>query len=168
METTLFWVAWGLISFWALKTFYYSFSKDKLERLRKTALGINLAVFILAFLPWLPASSVGGLPSLGGTSGLKLALEGNIFSALFIILLVVSMALFLTKDTSRLKLASIATITNTILLFIIMYALRPETFTLTLFDIAPIIAVMFLLASDVVVLLLWQQLQLMDKKKNKK
>ena len=157
METVLFWIVWGLISFWALKTFYYSFSGKKLEGLRKTALGIHLAVFILAFLPWLP-------PSLGGKTGIALALEGNIFAVLFVFLLVGSVVLFLMKDIFLLKIASGATIVNTIVLFVLMYTLRPGSFVLTLYDIAPIVAVLLFLVCDVAVLLLWQQLQLKERK----
>ncbi len=156
METIVFWVAWGFISFWALKTFYYSFNKHKLEGLRKSALGINLAVLILSFLPWLP-------PELGGKSGIALALEGNLLAVLFLILLITSIVLFLTKTPSNLKIASIAVIINTFTLFALMMQIRPGTFTLTLFDVAPIIAFMFFLICDVVILLLWQQLQLKNK-----
>ena len=161
MQTFFFWIVWGLISFWALKTFYYSFSKEKLERLRKAALGINFAVFILSLLPWLS-------PELGGISGFTLVLQGNMLSVLFIIILLTSTALFLTKDSSLLKTAAIGTIVNTFILFILMYQLRPETFIPSLFDIAPIIAVMLLLVGDVVVLLLWQQLQLKVRKGKRK
>lgn len=158
METAFFWIAWGLISFWVLRTFYYSFSKEKLDKLRKAALGINLAVFILAFLPWLPLA-------LGGKSGIGLALEWNIFAILFVIFLLLSIVLFLTKEATFLKLASLATIANTFILFILMYQLRPGTFVLTLYDIAPIIAFIFLLVGDLVVMLLWQQLQLKEKRR---
>lgn len=161
METAFFWIAWGFISFWALKTFYYSFSNQKLERLRKSALGITLAVFVLTLLPWLP-------PSFGGKTGLNLAFEGNQLAALFVILLLTSIAMFIAKKSSLLKLAAAATLANTFIIFILMYQLRPGTFVLTLYDIAPIIAVMFLLVADVVVLLLLQQLQLMGKKGRKK
>ncbi|MDP3726449.1 MAG: hypothetical protein Q8R36_04610 [bacterium] len=157
METAFFWIAWGLISFWALKTFYYSFSKEKLDRLRKAAFGINLSVLALSFLPWLP-------PALGGGSGFSLVLQGNVLAVLFFILLIGSIILFLGKDTSLLKIAAGATITNTFVLFVLMYQLRPGTFVLTLYDIAPIIAVMFLLVGDLVVMLLWQQLQLNERK----
>lgn len=156
METAFFWIAWGIISFWALKAFYYSFSKEKLERLRKAALGINLSVLVLSFLPWLP-------PPLGGKTGLMLALEGNLLAVLFLIFLIISIVLFLTKTPSNLKIASSATVINTIILFALMMQIRPGTFTLSLFDIAPIIAFMFLLVGDVVVLLLWQQLQLKNR-----
>lgn len=157
METAFFWIVWGLISFWALKTFYYSFSKGKLEGLRKAAFGINLAVFLLALLPWLP-------PALGGKSGFTLASEGNVPALLFLIFLVVSIVLFLTKTPSNLKVAASLTITSTFILFALMMQIRPGTFTLSLFDIAPIIAVMFLLINDVAVLFLWQQVQLKEKK----
>lgn len=161
METVVFWVAWGIISFWTLKTFYYSFNKRKLESLRKAALGINLSVLILSLLPWLP-------PALGGKSGLALAFEGNILAVLFLILLVVSILSFLTKTPPNLKIASSATIIDTFILFVLMMQIRPGTFTLSLFDIAPIIVFMFLLVGDVAILLLWQQLQLMEKKKKRK
>jgi len=158
METAVFWVAWGIISYWALKTFYFSFSKEKLDRLRKSALGINLSVLILALLPWLP-------PSLGEKSGLMLAWEGNVLAVLFIFLIIVPVILFLTKTPSNYKIASGATIANTFVLFALMYQLRPDTFILSLFDIAPIIAFMILLVGDVVVMLLWQQLDLKRRKK---
>ena len=161
METVLFWIVWGLISLWALKTFYNSFSKEKLDRLRKAAFGINLAVIILALLPWLPQT-------LGRESGLTLALQGNILAVLFFILLITSVLLFLTKVPSNLKIAAGATITNTFVLFVLMYQLRPGTFTLTLYDIAPIIAFMFFLVGDLVVMLLWQQLQLKERRGKKK
>lgn len=156
MERVVFWVVWGFISFWALKAFYYSFNKRKLEGLRKSALGISLAVLVLTFLPWLPLV-------LGGKTGLTLAIEGNILAVLFLIFLIISIILFLTKTPSHLKIASITTIINTLTLFALMMQLRPGTFTLSLFDLAPIIAFMLLLIGDVIILLLWQQLQLKKK-----
>lgn len=164
METALFWIFWGIISFWTLKTFYYSSSKQQLERLRKTALGIQLGVLMLTLLPWLPASPAGGPPTLGEKSGLILALEGNVLAVLFLIVLVTSTILFLTKTSLHLKIASGMTMINTLVLFVLMTQLRPDTFTLSLFDIAPIIAMFMLLVENVVVLLLWQQLQLLEKK----
>lgn len=164
-----FWIAWGIISFWSLKTFYYSFSKEKVERLRKTAFGISLSVFVLSFLPWLPISPSQGMPpSLGGATGLSLALDGNILAVVFLLLLIGSGLLFLSKEAQHLKIGSVATIINTFLVFIIMYQLRPGTFVLTMYDIAPIIAFMILLVGDVAVLLLWQQLQLNKSKQKKK
>lgn len=158
LKTAFFWLAWGLVSFWVLKTFYFSYNKEKLQKLRLTALGINLSVLLLSFLPWLP-------PELGSKSGFTLALQGNILAVLFFILLIGSLILFFTKDISLLKIAASATIANTFVLFILMYRLRPGTFILTAYDIAPIIAFLFFLVLDLIVLLLWQQLQLKSKKK---
>lgn len=158
METALFWLAWGIVSFWVLKTFYFSYHQDKLQKLRKTALGINLSVLVLSFLPWLP-------PELGSKSGFTLAMGGNLLAVLFIFLIIVAVVLFLTKTPSNHKMAAVATIFNTFALFILMYQLRPGTFILTAYDIAPIIAFLFFLIGDLVVLLLWQQLQLKTRKK---
>lgn len=157
MGTALFWIAWGIISFWALRTFYFSFSKERLENLRKTALGINLSVLILSFLPWLP-------PTLGSKNSLILAIEGNIFAILFLFFITVSCILFLTKNPTNFKMASISVVMNTFVLFALMLQIRPGTFTLSFFDMAPIIIFMLLLVENVVVLLLWQQLQLKESK----
>ncbi len=94
-----------------------------------------------------------------------LAWEGNVLAVLFIFLIIVPVILFLTKTPSNYKIASGATIANTFVLFALMYQLRPDTFILSLFDIAPIIAFMILLVGDVVVMLLWQQLDLKRRKK---
>ena len=157
METTFFWITWGVVSYWALKTFYFSFSKDKLERLRKSTLGIHLSFLVLLFLPWLP-------PVFGGKSGFMLAWEGNILAVLFIILIIVPLVLFHIKDMSKYKIASGVTIANTFVLFALMYQIRPDTFILSLYDIAPIFAFSMLLVDDVIVLLLWQQLDLKNRK----
>lgn len=156
METALFWVAWGLISFWALKTFYYSFSKDKLEHLRKANIGFTIAVLILYFLPWVPLS-------MDGWTGFGLALNGNFLAILFFIFLFNSLILFLQKEYIFLKIAAVLTILSTLSLFALMISLRPESFTLSLYDIAPIVAVFILLCQIVAVLLLWQQMQLQKK-----
>lgn len=157
METAFFWITWGIISFWTFKTFYFSFSKEKIEQLRKTALGFHLAILILTFLPWLP-------PALGSASGLTLALTGNMLAILFLVLITLSTILFFTKDPFRMKVAAGMTFTNTFVLFALMYSLRSTTFSLTFYDAAPIIAILVLLICDVAVLLLWQQMQLREKK----
>ena|SRR3989344_233136 len=96
METAFFWIAWGAISFWVLKTFYFSFDKNKLQKLRLTAFGIDLSVLILFFLPWLPFS-------LGGQSGWELIIQGNIFVIVLGILITCSLLTFLTKEKEFLK-----------------------------------------------------------------
>lgn len=141
MPVALFWLAWGMISFWALKTFYYSFAKEKLERLRKAALGISLAVLIL---------NIGMTPRLPG---------------IFILLLITAIALYTTHNHVFLRIATIATIINTLWLFFIMFSLRPGTFSLTGSDAAPIFAALLLLTNTVAGLLLWQQLDLITKRR---
>ena len=156
METVMFWILWGLISFWALKTFYVSFSKEKRELLRKANLGFSLGLLVLSFLPWVP-------PTLRGLNGIRLAFEGNFLALLFFILLLNSLVLFFQKEVLFLKIGAVLTILSTIVLFILMFVLRPSTYTLTPYDIAPIVAILLLLCQNVAVLLLWQQLDLRKK-----
>src|SRR3989338_4141972 len=80
METLFVWIAWGIISVWALRTFCFSFSKEKLERLRKTSVGLTALVLVLTLLPWLP-------PFLGGANAVSLALDGNTLAILLFSLL---------------------------------------------------------------------------------
>ncbi|MEK7543385.1 MAG: hypothetical protein AAB557_00790 [Patescibacteria group bacterium] len=160
METTLFWIAWGIISYWTVKTFYFSLSKDKLEKLRKSALGINLAVLILFFLPWLPIAQ-------GATTGWELIQRGNILVISLGILVAGSVCCLLTKDRSLLKVGAVSHMTASVLFILTMMRLMPGTLILTLHSIAPIIASLILLVGNVVVLLIWQQIQLMQKKRTK-
>lgn len=140
MATVLFWLVWGIISFWALRAFYYAFSKKKLEHLRKSALCLNLAAFVLTFIP---------------------TRQPTFFS----LLLFVSLVLFVFRDALLLKIGSALTILATILLFVSMVSLKPGSFSLTRLDIAPILTALLLLVNTVAVLLLWQQLDLRKKKR---
>lgn len=158
METAFFWLIWSLVSFWALKTFYFSYNKEKLQKLRQTAFGINLSVLILFFLPWLS-------PSQGGATGWELILQGNLFVALLGVLVAGSILSFLTKDKTLLKVGSISHIASSLLFIMVMANLMPGTFSLTINSIAPIIASLLLLIGNVVVLLLRQQLQLKSYRK---
>ena len=159
METILFWIAWGLISFWALKTFYFSYDKERLDKLRKIAFGINLSVIILFFLSWLP-------PAQGGYTGWELIQQGNLLVILLFGLIASSTLIFLAGDKSLLKVGSIIHITSSIVFIVAMVSLMPKTFSLTLNSIAPIIAGLLLLIGNVIVLLFWQQLQLKDKRRS--
>lgn len=158
MKTALFWILWGIASFLALKAFYYTFSKEKFESLRKAALSIHVAIFVLSLLPWIP-------PALGGESALSFVLQGDIPAVLFFSILIISTGLFFRRDILLLKIAASATIVNTFILFIFMYGKHPGSFVLSLYDIAPIIAFLFLLISDVLGVLLWQQMKLQKEKK---
>ena len=157
METILFWIAWGLISFWVLKTFYFSYDKEKLNRLRKTAFGINLSVLVLFFLPWLP-------PIQGGYTGWELIQQGNLLVILLFGLIASSTLIFLTRGKILLKVGSIIHITSSIVFIVTISSLMPRTFSLTFNSIASIIASLLLLIGNIIVLLLWQQLDLKKKK----
>ena len=84
---------------------------------------------------------------------------------IYALLIVFSTLAFLAKDKMFFKAGSISHITASVLLILIMINLMPGTFILTLQSVAATLASMLLLAGDVVVLLLWQQLQLKGKKK---
>lgn len=153
METAFFWITWGIISLWVLKTFYFSHNKEKLTKLRQTGFAIDLSIIVLFFLPWLPLSR-------GGFSGWELIFQGNLLVVTLFILIAASAFLFLTIDTKFLKVGAVLHIIASMLFIITMISLMPRTFTLTLNSVVPIIASLLLLIGNVVVLLLWQQLQL--------
>lgn len=161
METALFWTIWGLVSYWVLKTFYFSYDKDKLRKLRLTASGIDLSVLILFFLPWLP-------PTQGKTTGWELIQKGNMSVFLLGILIIGPALAFLTKDKSLLKVGAVSHMSASVLFIYTMMSLMPGTFTLTFQSVAPIIASLILLVGNVVVLLLWQQIDLRERKKRHK
>lgn len=158
METAFFWIAWGIASIWALKSFYFSYSKRKLERLYTTAFAIELAVLMLFFVPWLPVS-------LGNLSGWELILQGDIFMVLLGFLIIGSALAFVTKDNALLKLGAISHVTASILFILIMIRLMPGSYPLTLRSTPPILASLLLLVGNAVILLLWQQLDLKQKKR---
>lgn len=158
METAFFWIAWGVISFWVLKTFYFSYHKDKLRKLRFASSGINLSVLVLFLLPWLGVSQQ-------GFSGLELIFQGNMFVIFLGILIAGSTLAFLTTNKFVLKVGAIFHVISSVLFIFTMIRLMPGTFVLTLQSIAPIIASLLLLVGNVVVLLLWQQIQLLEKKR---
>ena len=100
---------------------------------------------------------------MGGLSGLGLALGGNFLAILFFVFLLNSLVLFFRKEALFLKIGAVLTFLSTISLFILMLVLRPGTFILSPYDIAPIVAILLLLCQNVTVLLFWQQLNLQKK-----
>ena len=152
MEYIFFWIIWGITSFWVLKTFYFSYHKEKLNRLCKTALGIDLSILILFFLPWIP----------GGQTGWQLILQGNFLVILLGIFISISLLCFFIKNKLLLILGAILHMISSL---VFMIRLLPGTYSLTFDASAPIFASLLLLVGNVVVLLMWQQLQLKVAKK---
>lgn len=161
METILFWVIWGVVSYWALKNFYFSYNKRKVDTLRKASLGLDLSVLFLFLFIWQPAAS-------GGKSGLYLLLAGNTRVVLLFTLIVLSTMLFITGNKLLLKLAVLLQISASIFIFVTMISLMPGTFVLRFSYVSPIIAALLLLTGDVSSLLLWQQLDLKERKIKRK
>ena len=151
MQTAFFWIFFPLISFWALKTFYFSRSLTKLIQLRKTAFWINFVVLVLFFFPWLPLAQ-------GRTTGWELIQRGNHLVILLGILIIGSLLAFLTRNRTFLKTGAVAHIVSSILFITVMINLMPGTVILDFGSIAPIVASLLLLSGNVAVLLLWQQL----------
>lgn len=155
-EPIFFWVTWALISSWVLKNFYFTFDDKKIDKLRKTVFGIDLSVLVLFFLPWLDMNS-------RGISGWELIMNGNFLVFVLFILIMASAVIFLTKEHELLKIGASSHVIASVLFIVTMVRLMPETFILTINSIAPIIASLLLLVGNVIVLLLWQQLQLKEK-----
>lgn len=154
METTFFWIVWIIIASWLLRTFYFSYKKDKVERLWLVSLGINFLVFLLFFLPWTPGV---------GKSGWQLFSEGNLFVTIILLVLALTEILLITKQENLIKLAALTHITNSVIFLYAMTQIFPGTFTLETKNTVPIIASFLLLAGNVTILLLYQQLELKRK-----
>ncbi|OGG53917.1 hypothetical protein A3H16_00495 [Candidatus Kaiserbacteria bacterium RIFCSPLOWO2_12_FULL_53_8] len=154
METALFWIVWGVISFWALKTFYFSYKSEQIRRLRLTALSVDLAVLILFLLPWLP---------LNNETGWALVRAGHLLATTAAALVTLSAVFFVLPSSAANKAGTLASSAAAIVFIAAMINLMPTTYSLTLTVAAPIVAGLLLLANAVVALLLWQQLQLKER-----
>lgn len=151
MQTVSFWIFFPLISFWSLKTFYFSRNVTKLTQLRKAAFWANYVVLILFLFPWLPLAQ-------GRTTGWELIQRGNQTVSFLGILIVSSSLAFLTRNRTFLKTGVVTHIISSILFIAAMINLMPGTVILDFGSVAPIIASLLLLSGNVAVLLLWQQL----------
>lgn len=156
MQTVWFWILWGGISFWLLRTFYYGYNKKKLETLRRCAFGLELGTAVLFFPPWLPQS-------LGGQTGWELVRRGESAPAAVLLLIFVSILLLILKKAHLLKLAALTHMFTSVLFIVTMIKLLPDTYRFNLREIAPMIVALFLLIGNVAVLLLWQQVQMKEK-----
>lgn len=159
METTFFWIVWIIISSWLLRSFYFSYKKDKVEQLWLVSLGINFLVFLLFFLPWAPET---------GKNGWQLFSEGNFYVTIILLTLALTEILLITRQDNLIKLAALTHITNSVVFIYAMTQIFPGTFTLETKNIAPIIASFLLLIGNVTILLLYQQLGLKKKIARKK
>lgn len=148
--TVLFWFAWSLISAWALRHFYYSFSEEKLKRLRFAALSFEAGMLLLFFLSWLP----------DGTTGLDLLAQGHPGAWVLIVLLGFVVIAGAGGGTFLLKAAAVCHFLATIGFFALMVFLMGETVRLMSSMMAPIVIALLGLVNIVVLLLVWQQLQL--------
>lgn len=158
METIIFWTAFAFISGWVLRKFYFSKDRKTLTQLRVTAGILHIAVFVLLFFPWIPGAH-------GGLSGWAVVLQGDVTMTILAILLIFTfITLFVSGKTLLPKMGVISHAIATVVFFGFMIYTFPNTISLTLRDTAPIFAVLILLINNVVLLLLWHEL---DKKKHK-
>lgn len=155
--TAFFWIAFGIISSLVLRYFYFSKNTTLARRLRLTAGILLIGVFVLLFFPWLPEAH-------GGPTGWGIILQGDAPMVILAGLLIFTLAaLFISHKPLLSKIGILTNITASIFLFGLMIYTFPNTVSLEFRDTAPIFAILILLINNVVLLLLWHQLQ-----KNKK
>lgn len=153
MTKALFWIVWFVLCSWVVKNFYYIYRKKYVQNLRYLALLFNFLVLSVFLFPWFPQSR-------GGLSGWQLLVLGKPEVILFFVFLVVSFVLFLAKNQILLKTGAVINIVNSVFIIIIFIGLLPGKIHLTFRESAPITAAIILLVNNIVVLLLWHQLQL--------
>lgn len=152
MKTAFFWIVWAILSAIILRTFYFGYSEDKLNRLRYSALGLEILTAALFLFPWVP----------DGRTGFEILLAGHPGVITTAMLVGIALVCFLSSRPQILKSGVVGNSAATVLLFISMVTLIPGTVILTANMIAPIIAVMFMLINIVIGLSLWRQLQLKE------
>lgn len=161
MTKALFWIVWFIVCSWVVRNFYYTYRKKNVQNLRYLALLFNLLILAVFLFPWLPKDR-------GGLSGWQLLVSGKPEVIMFFLFLVVSLALFLTKNQKLLKAGAVVNVINSVFIIILFMRLLPGKIHLTFRESAPIVAAIVLLANNVVVLLLWHQLQLGLRKKERR
>lgn len=154
METFLFWILWFLISLIILKTFYTRHKAAYVLALRRAVIGIDILALFLFFFPWIPGTEI---------TGWNIAMDKNLLVAIILVLLAGSFFLLLASRPLFLKIGAIFQSTAGVLFIIAMIQVFPGTVTISLRHVAPIIASMLLLINIVIVLVLWQQLQIQEK-----
>lgn len=152
MGTIVFWIAFALISSWILRRFYFSKDKNLSRRLRVVAGILHVLVFTLLFFPWIPGPH-------GGLTGWGVILQGDMVMTFLAGLLAFSfVTLFVPKKLILAKAGILVHVATILLLFGFMIYTFPGTVTLALRDTAPIFATLILLINNVVLLLLWHEL----------
>ena len=152
VTTAFFWFAFALVSGWVLRHVYFSKDKTLSRKLRITAGLIFIAIFVLLFFPWLPGAH-------GGDSGWGVVLQGDVAMTLIAGLLWFSfISLFFPKRPILAKVGVLSNVAAIIVLFGYMIDTVPNTITLTARDVAPIIVALLLLVNNLVLLLLWNEL----------
>jgi hypothetical protein len=158
ISTVIFWSLFVFISGWVLRHIYFSKDETLSRKLRITSGIIFIVVSVLLFFPWLPGAH-------GGSSGWGVALQGDTAMTLLAALLwFFFVTLFFPKKPTLIKAGVISNFAALVILFGFMISTTPETITLTSRDVAPIIVVLLLLINNLVLFLLWNEL---DKSKKK-
>lgn len=153
-STIFFWLVWGVISVWVLKTFYFAAREKYIRRLRRTGFGLNFLALILFFLPWLPAT---------GASGWELVKTGQGLAMLEFGIIALAAVLCFSASSLANKTGAVLQGGAMVLFIALMIKLIPGTYILNVNLVAPIIASLLLIINFVVALLLWHQLQLKEK-----
>lgn len=157
-ETIYFWLAFGILVPVILSKFYFSKGKKRKDQLRLASLIFQLVTFVLLFFPWFEAEGI-------VYAGISLAIIGNLGLVIYGSALLLSMALVISGYPRLNVVGAKIALANSAWLFGVMFLMFPETKKLAFTDIAPIVSVLLMLCNNVVVLLLWHQLQKGEKKR---
>lgn len=154
METFFFWILWFLVSFVILKKFYIQYKAAYVLALRRAAIGIDILALFLFFFPWIPGAEI---------TGWNIAADKNLWVAIVLVFLAGSIFLLLASRPIFLKIGAIFQSTAGVLFIIAMTQVFPGTIKISLKHVAPVIIALLLLINIVIVLVLWQQIQIQEK-----
>jgi len=158
LERLIFWSLLMFISAYLLRKFYFSASVEKMKRLRYAALAMEIATLALFYFSWIPKF-------ISGDTGFQLAASGNADVTFALGLIAGATLLFLFNTPRSIRVGAIAHIAASVICIGALLRLLPESYSLRFGESAPIFIILLLLAGNVVVLFLWHQLQLRERKR---
>src|SRR3989344_2402383 len=158
LERVIFWSLLIFVSAYLLRRFYFSASAEKMKRLRYAALATEIIALAFFYFTWIPKF-------ISGDTGFQLMAAGNIDVIAVFGLITGATLLFLLNTPRSIRVGAISHIATSVIFIGALLRLLPESYSLRLDESAPIFIALLLLAGNVMVLFLWHQLQLSEKKR---